>query len=246
MANFQTHFNVGIFVSGGAVLALKGLDLVPPGQALVLLGLGVTGAVLPDIDADIAAPGRTFFGVLGAALAFGWTMPLVGYYRPLDLTVVWFGLFLGVRFLLFETFARFTVHRGIWHSWLAVAFATLATVTISHRLLEQAPQAAWVAGLMVGLGYLTHLCLDEIYSLDLFNTRVKRSFGTALKPFSLTDPASSLAMAAVVGALAWLAPPADFAQLPTRGEWAAWLHQGLTQLGAWSGVGVAAVRTWLY
>lgn len=245
MANFQTHLNVGIFVSGGAVLALKGFDLVPPGQALVLLGLGVTGAVLPDIDADISAPGRTFFGVLGAALAFGWTLPLVGHYRPLDLAVVWFGLFLGVRFLLFETFARFTVHRGIWHSWLAVAFATLATVTISHRLLDQAPRAAWVAGLMVGLGYLTHLCLDEIYSVDLFNARVKRSFGTALKPFSLADPASSLAMAAAVGVLAWLAPPLDFTQLPTRAEWAAWMHQGLAQLGAWSDLGVAAVRTWL-
>jgi membrane-bound metal-dependent hydrolase YbcI (DUF457 family) len=169
----------------------------------------------------------------------------VGHYRPLDLAVVWFGLFLGVRFLLFETFARFTVHRGIWHSWLAVAFATLATVTISYRLLDQVPRAAWVAGLMVGLGYFTHLCLDEIYSVDLFNTRVKRSFGTALKPFSLADPASSLAMAAAVGVLAWLAPPLDFTQLPTRAEWAAWMHQGLAQLGAWSDLGVAAVRTWL-
>jgi len=244
MANFQTHLNVGIFVSGGAVLALKGFDLVPPGQALVLFALGVAGSVLPDIDADISAPGRTFFGVLGAALAFGWTFPLVGHYRSLDLAVIWFALFLAVRFLLFEAFARFTVHRGIWHSWLAVAFVTLMTVNIGHRLMEQAPRVAWVAGLMVGVGYLTHLCLDEIYSVDLYNKRLRRSFGTALKPFSLSDPLSSLAMAAGVGLLAWLAPPIDFPQLPTRGEWVAWLHQGLAQLTAWYAAGLAVVRDW--
>ena len=246
MANFQTHLNVGIFASGGAVLALKGLDLVPPGQALTLFALGVTGSVLPDIDADISAPGRTFFGVLGAALAFGWTLPLVGHYRSLTLAVIWFALFLAVRFLLFETFARFTVHRGIWHSWLAVAFVSLATVNLGHRLLDQSPRAAWVAGLMVGLGYLTHLCLDEIYSVDLFNTRVKRSFGTALKPFSLTDPASSLVMGAAVGVLAWFAPPVYFTQLPTRVELMGWMDQGLAQLTAWSVVGIAVVRDWLH
>jgi hypothetical protein len=38
---------------------------------------------------------------------------------------------------------------------------------------------------MVGIGYLTHLVLDEFYSVDLFNRKIKRSFGTALKPFSL-------------------------------------------------------------
>ncbi|WP_295385573.1 metal-dependent hydrolase [uncultured Thiodictyon sp.] len=245
MANFKTHFYVGIFVSGGAVLAVKGLDLVPPGQTLVLFGLGVTGSVLPDIDADISSTGRAFFGALGAALAFGWTLPLVGHYRSLDLAVLWFALFLAVRFLLFETFARFTVHRGIWHSWLAVAFVTLATVHLEQRLLEQPPRAAWVGGLMLGLGYLTHLCLDEVYSVDLFNKRIRRSFGTALKPFSFNDPLSSLAMAAAVGVLAWFAPPAEFSQLPTRVEVVAWADQGLVQLTGWLDVGVAAVRTWL-
>lgn len=245
MANFSTHFKVGIFVSGGAVLALDGVGLVPPDQTLVLFALGVMGSLLPDIDADASAPVRAAFGVIGAALAFAWTLPLVGRYPPLELALVWGGLFVATRFLLLAAFARFTVHRGIWHSWLAAGFAALATVNAAHWLLHQPAQSAWVAGLMVGIGYLTHLCLDEIYSVDLFNTRLRTSFGTALKPFSLSDPLSSLAMAAAVGVLAWLAPPAELAQLPGRAEFVAWADHGLARLAVWSSSGLEVIRVWI-
>jgi membrane-bound metal-dependent hydrolase YbcI (DUF457 family) len=245
MANFKTHLYFGIFVSGGAVLSLKSVGLVPPGQPLALFALGVTGSVLPDIDAEVSAPGRAFFGVLGAVLAFGWILPLVGHYRTLDLAMVWFGLFLAVRFLLFETFARFTVHRGIWHSLLAAVFTSLVTMTLAHRLLDQPPRTAWIAGLMVGLGYLAHLCLDEVYSVDLYNRKVRRSFGTALKPFSLADPLSSLAMAVPVCVLLWYAPPADVFSAMARPEWSTWFRHGMDQLLSWYSTGLATVRAWL-
>ena len=182
MANFSTHLKIGVFVSGGAVLALDGLGLVAPDHTFALFGLGVLGSLLPDIDADASSPVRAIFGLLGAALAFGWTLPMVGRYPPLELALVWGGLFVATRYLLLLAFARFTVHRGIWHSWLAAAFVTLATVNLAHWVLHQPSKPAWVAGLMVGLGYLTHLSLDEIYSVDIFNSRLRRSFGTALKP----------------------------------------------------------------
>ena len=245
MANFKTHLYFGIFVSGGAVLALKAYDLVPPGQPLVLFALGVTGSVLPDIDTEVSAPGRAFFGVLGAILAFGWILPLVGHYRTLDLALVWFGLFLAVRFLLFETFARFTVHRGIWHSLLAAVFVSLVTVTLTFRLLDQPPRVAWIAGLMVGIGYLAHLCLDELYSVDLYNRQIRRSFGTALKPFSLVDPLSSLAMAVPVCVLLWYAPTADVFPVAAPHEWSVWFQHGKDQLLAWYSTGLLTVRAWM-
>ena len=245
MANFHTHLKVGIFVSGGAVLVLEGAGLVAPDQTLVLFGLGVLGSLLPDIDANASSPVRAIFGLLAAALAFGWTLPMAGRYPPLELALAWGGLFVGTRFLLLLTFARFTVHRGIWHSWLAVAFATLATVNLAHWVLHQAAKPAWVAGLMVGLGYLTHLCLDEIYSVDIFNTRIRRSFGTALKPFSLSDPVSSLGMATAVAVLAWFVPAAEFDQVPGRAQLAAWADQALAQLAGWSCTGITVMRGWL-
>jgi hypothetical protein len=241
MANFQTHLYGGIVVSGGAVLILHGSGLVSDGQTLMLFGLGVMGSLLPDIDADASAPVRAFFGILGAALAFAWTLPLIGRYSPLNLGVVWIGSFLAVRVLLCEAFARLTVHRGIWHSLLAAVFTALAAVNLLHWLLGQAVQAAWVGGLMVGVGYLAHLVLDEACGVDLLGVRVRRSFGTALKPWSYKDPASSLAMAAAVALVAWLAPPSDWG--PGRERELDWSPEPLTQAVAFAAQ--AAERLWM-
>jgi hypothetical protein len=244
MANFSTHLKIGVFVSGGAVLALDGMGLVAPDHTFALFGLGVLGSLLPAIDADASSPVRAIFGLLGAALAFGWTLPMVGRYPPLELALVWGGLFVATRYLLLIAFARFTVHRGIWHSWLATAFVALATVNLAHWVLHQPSKPAWVAGLMVGLGYLTHLTLDEIYSVDIFNSRLRRSFGTALKPLSFSDPRSSFLMAAAVALLFWLTPAADFGPLPAWSSATAWAEQTLERLADWSGTGIKVVRVW--
>jgi hypothetical protein len=242
MADFHTHLNAGILVSGAATVGLHGLDLVAPGQTLTFFALGVTGSLLPDIDADASAPVRGIFGMLGAVLAFAWTLPLMDRFLPLELAAIWCGLFLAVRFLLQMAFARLTVHRGIWHSWLGIAFATLATVDLAYWLLREPAQGAWVAGGMVGLGYLTHLCLDELSSVDLMNSQVKRSFGTALKPLSLSDPLSSLGMAAAVIALAWFAPPASELHVNGMAVLAVWAGQTLARLAEWSDSGIRAIR----
>lgn len=256
MANFQTHLNVGIFVSGAAVLALHGVGLVESGTTLGYFALGVAGSLLPDIDADASKPVRAFFNVLAVASGFVLTLPLSGRLLPLDLALIWAGIYLSLRFILFESFSRLTVHRGIWHSWLGIGAATLITVNLAHWGLGRSPESAWVAGLMVGIGYLTHLCLDEIYSVDLLNSRVKRSFGTALKLFSLADPRSSLGMLAMVLVLVWFAPAIDWQRLPAnapvqaaatvldpmRGmldRMVAWILSWSQTLVAWFDVGVS-------
>lgn len=213
MANFQTHLNGGIFVSVATVLGLHGAGLVEQGATLGYFALGVAGSLLPDIDADASKPVRAFFNVLGVAVAFAMTLPLIGKFLPLEVALIWVGVFLCVRYLIFELFARATVHRGIWHSWLGIAAAALATVNIAYWMMDRSEESAWIAGFMVGIGYLTHLVLDELYSVDLINSRVKRSFGTALKPFSLADPRSSLGMLALVVGLAWFAPALDWGLL---------------------------------
>ena len=216
MANFQTHLNGGIFASGASVLGLHGAGLIEPDATLGYFALGIVGSLLPDIDSDASKPVRAFFNVLAAALAFAMTLPLMRRLLPFELILVWAGVFLCVRYLVFEVFTRLTVHRGIWHSWLGSAVAMLGTVNIAHWGLDRSPESAWVAGLVVGIGYLTHLCLDELSSVDLLSIRTKRSFGTALKPFSLADPWSSLGMLSAALALGWLAPTTDWATAPAE------------------------------
>ncbi len=40
---------------------------------------------------------------------------------------------------------------------------------------------------MISAGYIIHLLLDELYSVDLENRRVKKSVGTAFKFFSVSS-----------------------------------------------------------
>lgn len=209
MANFQTHLNVGILVSAAAALSLHMGGMVPRSETPALFVLGVAGSLLPDIDSDRSKPIGLLFNVLGASLAFAVTLPLTARFLPLELVAIWVGVFLGVRYGLLKFFTCFTVHRGVWHSWLAIAAVSLAATNLAYWLWERSPEGAWISGLIVGIGYLTHLVLDEFSSVDLFNSKIKRSFGTALKPASLKYPFSSLGMAAMVVALTWFAPPAD-------------------------------------
>ena len=206
MANFATHLYGGALVSSVASLASIPAGLAGPEQTQTCFFLGVAGGLLPDIDSGTSKPVRGAFTLLAISLAFATAFALVGRLPLLDLAMVWGGTFLMVRYLVLEAFARLTVHRGVWHSWLAVVLAGLASANAAHHGLGVSAGESWVAGGFVALGYLTHLCLDELASVDLLNHRVRRSFGTALKPFSLAAPRASLAMLLAVLLLAYLAP----------------------------------------
>jgi hypothetical protein len=206
MANFATHLYGGALVSSVASLGLYSTGLAGPEQTQACFFLGVAGGLLPDIDSGASKPVRGVFTLLAISLAFTTAFALIGRLPLLDLAMVWVGTFLIVRYLVLEAFARLTVHRGVWHSWLAVVLAGLAAANAAHHGLGVSAGESWVVGGFVALGYLTHLCLDELASVDLLNHRVRRSFGTALKPFSLAAPCASLLMLLAVVALGWLAP----------------------------------------
>src|SRR5690606_1200750 len=56
--------------------------------------------------------------------------------------------------------------------------------------------------LAVMLGFLSHLALDEVCSVDLAGARVNRAFGTAMK-FWAPSAWSTLGMYALLAYLAW-------------------------------------------
>ncbi len=209
MANFSTHLYGGALVSSVGSLAVFGLGWTDPALTQMLFLAGVAGGLLPDIDADNSTPVRGFFTLLGALFAFLASFAMLGRLLPRELVVVWVVVFVGVRFGLFELFSRCTVHRGLCHSWLAAGFSALAALNGAFHLVGFSARESWLVGIFVALGYLTHLFLDESASVDLLRNRVKRSFGTALKPFSMAAPGASLTMFLGAIALAFLAPPVD-------------------------------------
>ncbi|MCB1638818.1 MAG: hydrolase, partial [Thiothrix sp.] len=61
----------------------------------------------------------------------------------------------------------------------------------SYHLLNKPPIIAWLLGFFIFLNFILHLVLDEIYSVDFSNRRIKRSFGTALKLVDQRKPVKS-------------------------------------------------------
>ncbi|MEA3640917.1 MAG: metal-dependent hydrolase [Lamprobacter sp.] len=189
MANFRAHLTGGALISGVAAFASYGEGLSSSAETQALFVLGTAASLLPDIDADDSTPVRALFNSVGIMLGFILAFRIDDLV-PMEVAVleqiaVWIAVSLFVAFPLRWGFARLTVHRGVWHTLLMAIVLALATTVAADLWLAVEPLLAWLAGGFVLLGYLTHLTLDEIASVDLLGRRVKRSFGTALKPLSL-------------------------------------------------------------
>jgi hypothetical protein len=113
-----------------------------------------------------------------------------------------------IRYALLPLFERLTVHRGSVHSLLACLMFGLISVQLA-LLADKSIVFSWCAGVFIIIGMLVHLSLDELYSVDLNNLTIKRSFGSALKPLSLSYPLTTGAHVLTCIALIYLAPPID-------------------------------------
>ncbi|WP_108447246.1 metal-dependent hydrolase [Halomonas denitrificans] len=218
MANFRTHF--GVAAAGGAVLAHGGWQAGLWGavESLPLLALVTLGGILPDIDADRSRAIRLIFHLLAVPAVVASALLLQARLPVGTLLMACGAIYLAVRFLAGALFARFTVHRGLWHSLLAAGLCGLSTTALSHRLFDQPDHLAWAQGAALALGFVIHLLLDELYSVDLTGARLKRSFGTALKPFDWREPGNSLAMLMAAVSLApWLPPWGPLRELLVQG-----------------------------
>ena len=180
MADFKTHMTVS--TATGAVLAIAGYNAGMPETTCILAGgLCSVSGMLPDLDSDSGRPLREAT-TLGAAVV---PMLMVERFEALNfnhesMVLAAALVYVTIRFFLAEIFRRYTVHRGMWHSLPAavivglVAFLIMQSEDISLRLFKT---------LAVVLGFLSHLILDEIWSVDFRrgNYTFKSSFGTAFK-----------------------------------------------------------------
>ncbi|MEJ2116582.1 MAG: metal-dependent hydrolase, partial [Alphaproteobacteria bacterium] len=194
MADFATHLGWGAVGAGLAATATYAADIVPAAEIITLTTAGVVGSVLPDIDLEKAIPSRMLFTGLGLLLAFITLFNFRASYSIAELWLIWLGVYLSMRFGAFHIFHRTAKHRGIFHSLIAGVFFMIFTAVVLSHGLHREPVVAWMAGLFVLLGYLIHLVLDEIYSVDFAGAHLKRSFGSALKLFDYKALGVSAAM----------------------------------------------------
>lgn len=237
MANFTTHLAAGTVVAGGLATLTLAADVVAPENLIAVTMAGVLGSVLPDIDLKDSRPGRAMFAGLAVFFSFAVLFHSALKYSIAELWILWLGTLVFVRYGLHAVFHRFSVHRGIWHSLLAALFCAAATAVVFKFGLDRHEGVAWLAAGFMFIGYLVHLVLDEIYSVDVMDTRIKASFGTALKLVDVRHPYASAAMAAATAFALWLTPSTQtFVDgISSRDMWAG-LNQRMLPQDKWFGL----------
>jgi len=192
MANFNTHLGVAAVGSGMLATLCLQVGFVDAKDALLLASVGVLGGILPDIDLHYSYPSRILFSLLGIVVAFFWIFSAKNQLPIIQLWGAGLGIYLFVRFPVWALFQNFTVHRGSIHSVAVALLACFATTAMSFHFFAKSPFIAWLVGLFIFIGFILHLVLDEIYSVDFMGHRLKRSFGTALKLFDYKERISSI------------------------------------------------------
>jgi hypothetical protein len=111
-------------------------------------------------------------------------------------------IYLLVRLGILEIFRRFSVHRGMWHSIPALGIVGLLGYWLSE---SEIPKRQVFIAIALMLGFLSHLLLDEVWSIDFQGGRYryKNSFGTALKLWG-KDGSINLLVYGLLGLLAWI------------------------------------------
>jgi len=207
VADFNTHvFGAAAVVSLAAICATKLLSLTMQ-EGVTIMIIGVIGGVLPDVDLKSSRASQALFSVLGMFAALFWLFASMTYFTGLEL---WFGtiaVFLLIRFPIAYAFHRLTTHRGVLHSLAAAIMAGMIACALSWQYTQTNALQCWLIGLSLTGGYVLHLILDEIYSVDFTGGRIRQSFGSALKPLDMQRlPASCLVVFITMGA-AYLSAP---------------------------------------
>jgi hypothetical protein len=205
MASYRGHLTfAGLLGAGyGSLALLEGSwDW---GPALFAAGLTTLGGLMPDLDSDSGVPVRELFGAAAAIL------PILLFDRVKALcqqsteqTVFILAiLYLFIRYVLSYIFKSFTVHRGMFHSIPALLIAGLATYLLYPS--DDVRRRLFVSG-GVMLGFLSHLVLDEIYSVDFMGVRLhlNKYAGSALK-FVSKSWVATLTTYLLLALLAWRA-----------------------------------------
>ncbi len=237
MANFTTHIAVGTVVAGALATLTLAADVVAPENLIAVTMAAVLGSVLPDIDLKESRPSKAMFAGLGIFFSFAVLFSFALKYSIAELWILWLGTLVGVRYGLHMIFHRLAVHRGIWHSLIAAAFSAVATAVIFKTVLGRHEGVAWLAAGFMFIGYLVHLTLDEMYSVDVMDVRIKSSFGTALKLYDSRHPYASIAMAAATAGLVSISPPTKtFTEGMASIDMWAGLNQRMLPSNGWFGI----------
>jgi membrane-bound metal-dependent hydrolase YbcI (DUF457 family) len=202
MAAFAQHIQFSSVLGLGytGILWWRGVEWTHAALGGVLCGLA---GMLPDLDSDSGRPTKELFGVTAVIV------PLLVIHRlrqngvtPEGAILAAAAVYVGIRFGAAWLLHHLTVHRGMFHS-IPAALIAAEIVFLAH--LDSDPRGRLILAGGVLVGFLSHLVLDELYSVDAHGLRVRfnKAAGSALKLASRSIPATFLTWL-ILGGLTYL------------------------------------------
>lgn len=183
MAGYREHISVSGLLGIAYAFAAIFLFSYSAVQAAIAAVLTWIAGMLPDLDSESGRPVRELFGIT-AALAPVFVLQNVNAMGVSDDRAMLFSLLAygAVKYGGAFVLAKLTVHRGMFHSIPALLIASELTFLCYHSY-DMRVRVLMAVG--VGIGFLSHLVLDEMYSVQWDGTRIrlKNSAGTAMKFF---------------------------------------------------------------
>ena len=187
MAGYKAHMAFGIFTAVAWSVFLLFVSVISYWLVPCVLLLTLIGAFLPDLDSDTGLPLRVLL-IISSLLVCS----IVGYFfveKGMEIITLLASITLTYIFIYYFVgglIKKITRHRGIFHSIPAVLLSFLLTLTLLNHF-DISVLVKIILSLSVGVGYLSHLILDEmnsIVNLEGMPFIPKRSLGTALKFYS--------------------------------------------------------------
>lgn len=215
MASYQGHLMCSSVLGAGYGALGVWQGHFDWGAGFLGAGLTAIGGMVPDLDSGSGRPLRELSSLAAAivpVLTFQRLHEKLSHEQTL---AVMAGIYLFVRYGLAHCFKSWSVHRGMFHSAPAMLISGLIVFLLyhcpehheshGHGLEHYQRIRLYLAGAMM-LGFLSHLLLDELYSVDLrgFRISLNRYAGSAFKLASKSYGAT-LATYVVLGFLAYLA-----------------------------------------
>jgi len=193
MAGFSTHVSVAAVVSSFTVVCASTLNVLSVYELFSLFLLGVLSTSIPDLDSDTSKPLKITYSILSLFIPSVLTLLLYSNYFSFiqisgakEIVISFLSLYF-IFALLFFFSMKFTKHRGVFHSIPMALFSGSLAMLIFNKFLPSDVFVVFI-GVFIALGVLTHLILDEVYSIVKF----KKSLGSAFKLYDKNNKLGTL------------------------------------------------------
>jgi hypothetical protein len=180
MAAYREHLTTSCMLGVGVCVSAVAMGFTPVQGVLAGTITGI-GGILPDLDSESGRPIREVFGVTAALAPLVLTRRLMEWGGNTDGAMLLAVLvYVLVRYGGSTLLGILAVHRGMYHSLPAMVIAG-ELAFLGYKSDQIGMKFLMGTGIMIG--FLSHLVLDELYSVEWSGgkLRLNKFSGSAVK-----------------------------------------------------------------